>query len=384
MAAADPKFYPTTSGVSLRDLGAAVVPLARNVASIQVPGLRAQSPVFASWTVTLACNLGCAHCSFNRPLPDELPHAERLEVAHRLARSTVWGVSLIGGEPLLVKELFEYARILKQAGKRVFLGTSGDRLGQFIGEILEAVDVVTVSVEGSTADAHDAFRRRRGLFGRVLQALDDLAARRNGDAPRLQVRCTLNRLNFRDIDVLMDFWQAHADNVLLQVVQDNCLHQVRDRSCLFQPEDRPEFERVYAGIRARYPFLTGRYYDYWPRYIFEADALHKDIGFRCLLVPATMVDVFPNGKVKLCGGRPDSEIGNLMDAPLDRLWLGDRATQVRTTMQSKEYGCMCWESAYARNLDLIEMNRYYETVTEAVKSVFQRRQASNESTNSDL
>src|SRR5439155_1015697 len=108
---------------------------------------------------------------------------------------------------------------------------------------------------------------------------------RNADAPRLQVRCTLNRLNFRDFDVLMDFWQAHADNVLLQVVQDNCLHEVRDRSCLFQPDDRPEFERLYAGIRARYPFLK---------------------------------------------------------------------------------------------------NRYYETVTEAVKSVFQRRHASNESTNSDL
>ena len=146
MAAADPKFYPTTSGVSLRDLGAAVVPLARNVASIQVPGLRARSPVFASWTVTLACNLGCAHCSFNRPLPDELPHAERLEVAHRLARSTAWGVSLIGGEPLLVKELFEYARILKQGGKRVFLGTSGDRLGQFIDEILSVLKAMTVTV----------------------------------------------------------------------------------------------------------------------------------------------------------------------------------------------------------------------------------------------
>ena len=197
------------------------------------------------------------------------------------------------------------------------------------------------------------------------------------------MRCTLNRLNFRDFDVLMDFWQAHADNVLLQIVQDNCLHQVRDRSCLFQPEDRPEFERVYAGIRARYPFLKGRYYDYLPRYIFEPDALHKDIGFRCLLVPATMVDVFPNGKVKLCGGRPDSEIGNLMDAPLNRLWLGDRATQVRTTLQSKEYGCMCWESAYARNLDLIEMNRYYEAVTEGVKSIFQRRQRSSESTKSE-
>src|SRR5438552_8044541 len=158
MGAADPKFYPTTSGVSLRDLGAAVVPLVRNVASTQVPGLRAPSPVFASWTVTLACNLGCAHCSFNRPLPDELPHAERLEVAHRLARSTAWGVSLIGGEPLLVKELFEYARILKQGGKRVFLGTSGDRLGEFVGDILYAWDVVTVSVAENTAEPHDAVR----------------------------------------------------------------------------------------------------------------------------------------------------------------------------------------------------------------------------------
>src|SRR5204862_7007100 len=135
--------------------------------------------------------------------------------------------------------------------------------------------------------------------------------------------------NFRDIDGLMDFWQAHADNVLLQVVQDNCLHQVRDRSCLFQPEDRPEFERVYAGIRARYPFLKGRYYDYLPRYIFEADALHKDIGFRFLLLPATTVDVFPNRNVKLCGGRRDSEVGNLMDAELVRLSRGLRATPVR-------------------------------------------------------
>src|SRR5947208_12856840 len=75
MAAAGPKFYPTTSGVSLRDLGAAVVPLARNVASIQVPGLRAQSTVFASWTVTLACNLVCSYVCFYRSLLDQLHHS---------------------------------------------------------------------------------------------------------------------------------------------------------------------------------------------------------------------------------------------------------------------------------------------------------------------
>src|SRR2546430_12013763 len=97
------------------------------------------------------CDWSSDVCSSDlRPLPDELPHAERLEVAHRLARSTVWGVSLIGGEPLLVQELFEYARILKQGGKRVFLGTSGDRLGEVVGDALDARDGVTLSLERST------------------------------------------------------------------------------------------------------------------------------------------------------------------------------------------------------------------------------------------
>jgi MoaA/NifB/PqqE/SkfB family radical SAM enzyme len=374
----DRKLYPTTSGVSVRDLGSALMPLARNIASIQAPALRARNPSFATWTVTKACNLGCNHCSMNRPDPDELTHAGRLEVAHRLARSTVWGVSLIGGEPLLVKGLFDYARIIKSGGKRLFLGTSGDRLGSCIDQIFDVgIDVVTISAEGNTAETHDAFRHRTGLFGRILQSIEVIAARRHRDQPRIQIRCTMNRLNFREIGNILAFWREYADNVLLQVIQDNVLHQVRDRSCLFQPADRPEFERAYAELRARHPFLRGRYYDELPRYIFEPDALYKDLGFRCLLVPATMIDVWPSGKVKLCGG-VDSEIGSIMETPLEDLWRGDRAALVRTKMQSKEFGCMCWESAYARNLDLIEMNRYYESVADGVKSILGRRSAASE------
>jgi hypothetical protein len=41
-------------------------------------------------------------------------------------------------------------------------------------------------------------------------------------------------------------------------------------------------------------------------------------------------------------------------------------------MQSKDYGCMCWEAAFARNLDLVEMNEYYERLTAPVRNVFRR------------
>ncbi|MEO7328932.1 MAG: radical SAM protein [Minicystis sp.] len=367
------RLHPTTTGVVLRDLGPSLLPLARNIASIRLPVLRPKNPVFATWAMTEACNLACAHCSMNRPLPDELDRSQKLEMARRLAASEVWGVSLIGGEPLLVDGIFDCARILKAAGKRVFLGTSGDRLERFIDEVFDVgLDVVTVSIEGSSAADHDAFRHRTGLFDRVVRAIDAISARRTGESPRLQIRCTINRHNYREIDKIIDFWQQHVDTVLVQVVQNNCLHQVRDTSCLFKPEDRPEFERVYAALRARYPFLTGSYYDLLPRFVFEPDQLYKDISFRCLLVPATSVILEANGKVKLCHGRADSELGSLLDSQLDEIWQSDHSDRARTNMQSPEYGCMCWESSYAKNLDLVDMSRYYDLVKSGVESLLGR------------
>jgi MoaA/NifB/PqqE/SkfB family radical SAM enzyme len=363
-----------TTGVTLRDLSAAVIPLARNIGSMHLPVLRSASPAFASWAVTEACNLKCAHCSMNRPLPDELTHEQRLEVARKLAKSEVWGVSLIGGEPLLVKGLFEYARIIKAGGKRLFLGTSGERLDRHLDEIFDVgLDYLTVSFEGHTANAHDAFRGKEGLFDRVVKALETIAARRSGALPRVQVRCTLNRHNYRTLGDTLDFWLARADNVLVQVVQDNCLHEVRDKSVLFRPEDRDDFTRVYAALQARYPFLRGRHYDLLPRYVFEPEALHKDLGFRCLLVPATSIIVESNGRVKLCHGRPDSAIGSLVDTPLEQIWQGSRADAARTSMQSKDYGCMCWESAFARNLDLVAVNRTLETLRDGIDYFLGRR-----------
>lgn len=364
---------PTTTGVTLGDLGPALVPLARNLAGTHLPVLRAKNPVFLSWAVTEACNLACAHCSMNRPLPDELDRAQRKVIARKLAASDAWGVSLIGGEPLLVDGLFDLARTIKDGGKKVFLGTSGDRLGRFVGAVLDAgIDVVTVSVDAADAAQHDAFRGRAGLFDRVEKALDDLRARRATDAPRVQVRCTINRRNYRDLDAVLDHWRGHADNVLLQIIQDNGLHQVRDRSVLFRPEDREDFERVYADLRARHPFLGGRYYDLLPRYVFEREALQRDIGFRCLLVPATTAVVEANGAVKLCHGRADSEIGSLLHADLDDLWRAHRASAARDRMQSRDYGCMCWESSYARNLDLVEMSRLYDAFTGRVGAILGR------------
>ena len=364
---------PTTTGITLRDLATAALPLGRSLASLHLPVLRPRNPAFVSWAVTEACNLRCAHCAMNRPLPDELDHPRRFAIARQLAASDAWGVSLIGGEPLLVKGLFTYARILKDGGKRVFLVTNGEQLDLHLDALLEAgVDYLTVSFEGHTAPEHDAFRGREGLFDRVGAALDALLARRPAGRPRIQVRVTLNRHNFRTIHHTLDHWLARVDNVLVQVVQDNCIHHVRDRSCLFRPDDREEFERVYAALRARYPFLRGRHYELLPRYVFDPEALHADLGFRCLLVPATSIIVEANGKVKLCHGRPDSALGSLLETPLDDLWQSPRTAATRTRMQAEDYGCMCWESSMATNLELVEAMQRLDQIRDGIEHFFAR------------
>ena len=47
------------------------------------------------------------------------------------------------------------------------------------------------------------------------------------------------------------------------------------------------FEEVFAELQATRPQLRTRYVDLAARYLFEPDALYRDIGFRCLLVPST-------------------------------------------------------------------------------------------------
>ncbi len=363
----------TTTGVMLRDLGRAVVPLARNIASIRLPMLLAPNPVFAVWAVTEACNLACAHCDMNRPLPDELDHEQRLTIARRLAESDAWGVSFIGGEPLLSPGLFEYASILKSAGKKVFLGTSGDRLSRVVDPILATkIDVVTVSIDGATPESHDRFRNRPGLFARVREGVEKLRAQRSGDSPRIQVRVTINRRNLREIGDIIEYWQPRADSVLLQIVQNNGLHHVRDPGVLFQPEDRGEFESVLRDLRDRYAFLDGSYYDLMPRYVFEPESLYRDVGFRCLLVPATLVVVGANGRVRLCHGRPDSDIGSIVTDDLESLWRGHRAAATRDRMQAKDFNCMCWESQNAHNLDLVQMSNLYDSLRQGMSNAFDR------------
>lgn len=351
-------------GVHPRDLLAAAPQLAHNLLGLVFPQTTGAVPSHVTWVLTDRCPMCCGHCDLGRP-GREISHAQRISIAHRLAASRPWGVSLIGGEPMVVDGVLEYAEILARAGVRVILSTSGYHLdGKRLARAIEIpVNCVVLSIDSVDASTHDAFRGRRGLYDSACHAADTIRAQRRSRQPEVQVRFTIHRRNFEEVEDFVEAWSERADNVQLQIIQDNGLHHVRDRSLLFTPDDRPALERAILRWQRRWPAFRDRYFDHMAEYVFTPERLYRDLGFRCLLVPQVSASLHPDGTMRLCGGRDDTSIGSMLDDDLETLWARASTAQTRARMQSSTFGCMCWESRCATNLDLLPAHRLVEAMT---------------------
>lgn len=164
------------------------------------------SPQVVVWDLTYACPLRCTHCysESGRRASQQLSLDDMLTVADRLIEMKPALVNLTGGEPLLVKGIFEVARRFTRAGVRVVLYTSGWTLQpHMIPELTSACDRIVVSVDGATAETHDRIRGRAGSFQRAMNALSmlDDAAREQGDEEfRFGIDCVVLRSNFDQIE----------------------------------------------------------------------------------------------------------------------------------------------------------------------------------------
>ena len=83
-------------------------------------------------------------------------------------------VVLSGGEPLLRKDVFEIASYGTSKGLRMALATNGSLVNDEICEKIKesGIRIVSLSLDGSTAEIHDDFRKEKGAFEGTLRASD--------------------------------------------------------------------------------------------------------------------------------------------------------------------------------------------------------------------
>ena len=135
---------------------------------------RGPRPFSAAMAVTNRCNLRCVYCNTPYMDPKDLTFDQSLTVMDRLKDLGVSRLGIVGGEPLIKKDIGE---LVKEAKQRGFYITFNSNLTQYHRkpEVFEDVDLVFTSLDGD-AETHQAHRGAKSYDG-VLEAIDDLVAR---------------------------------------------------------------------------------------------------------------------------------------------------------------------------------------------------------------
>ena len=146
------------------------------------PADTAERPLVLIWEVTQACDLSCEHCRADaRPArhPAELSTTEGKQL---LADVREFGegqlVVLSGGDPLKRPDLVDLVDYGTDIGLSVTLTPSGttELTRDAVDDLADAgLRRMAVSLDGATAEAHDAFRGERGSYEATLRAARDAA-----------------------------------------------------------------------------------------------------------------------------------------------------------------------------------------------------------------
>lgn len=127
-------------------------------------------PKWIAWEITRRCNLKCVHCRSSSELnvvghPDfSLDEAKR--VLDDIASYASPVMVLSGGEPLLWPDVFEIAQYGTDKGLRMCLATNGTLVNQETCKKIKesGIKMVSLSLDGASAEVHDNFRNMPGAF----------------------------------------------------------------------------------------------------------------------------------------------------------------------------------------------------------------------------
>lgn len=163
-----------------------------------------RAPFLVIWETTRACDLACKHCradavSERHPLELSTEEAKRMmDAVRRFGRPLF---VLTGGDPLKRTDIVELVGYGASIGLRVAMTPSGTPLmtKSVLRDLRDAgLARLAVSLDGSTAAIHDAFRGVPGSYEwtiRMLRAARDLGL-------STQVNTTVSRYNLDDFDAL--------------------------------------------------------------------------------------------------------------------------------------------------------------------------------------
>jgi radical SAM protein with 4Fe4S-binding SPASM domain len=164
---------------------------------------RDNKPRLIAFEVTRRCRYDCRHCRANAGgTADELTTEQCRKIIDGIASYVKCVLILTGGEPTERSDIRELVRHGTAAGLRVVMATCGYSIDEAeIAALKEAgVTALSFSLDGPTAQTHDAFRRTPGAFDAVVNAAQ-VSRRAN---LRFQINTTITQGNLAEVPAIAD------------------------------------------------------------------------------------------------------------------------------------------------------------------------------------
>ncbi len=153
-----------------------------------------------AWELTRSCVLSCRHCrasAVKKSDANELSTKECKNVIDSLAAMGQCIVILTGGEPMLRDDLLDIAQYGTSNGLRMVMATCGSLLDNSKCITLRNAGIarISFSIDGATAQTHDAFRGVKGAFDGLIRGVE--AARHAG--LEFQINTTITKSNLHEL-----------------------------------------------------------------------------------------------------------------------------------------------------------------------------------------
>ncbi|MBN2559838.1 MAG: radical SAM protein [Phycisphaerae bacterium] len=158
-----------------------------------------------AFEVTRRCRYNCRHCRADADRTardDELTTEQWKKILDAVASYERCVVILTGGEPTERSDILELVRHGRRLGLRIVMATCGYAIDDASVATLKEAGVLalSISLDGATAQTHDAFRRTPGAFDAAIKAAE--AARRAG--LRFQINTTITRNNLAQVRAIAE------------------------------------------------------------------------------------------------------------------------------------------------------------------------------------
>jgi SynChlorMet cassette radical SAM/SPASM protein ScmF len=318
--------------------------------------------------LTGGCNLACQHCWL---APAFQPHGTtggHLDFAlfeQAIREGIPLGLShskLTGGEPLLHPDFIRIVDLLKANNITMTIETNGTLLDRKIARHFKEKSTLTsisVSLDGATAESHDAFRGVKGTYEKATNAVRYLVE----EGYRPQVIMSIHKGNLTEVEALCKLAESlGAGSVKLAMVQSSGRgEKMEERDLTLSMEsllELGEWVDTYLQPRISIPL----YYN-WPPAFFSLKKLLNFNAFSCQAF--NILGVLDTGHLAMCGiGAlvPELCYGRLGEDSVYDVWTSSpKLLELRQTKLASEGICgecvfsqRCLGTCVAQNYQLAD------------------------------